>query len=265
MRALITNDDGIDSAGLYALALAACRQGFEVVVAAPAQEASGSSASIIATDSRAVTAAGGRGHIRIEDRTFRGLDVPAHAVHAAPALIALVAAHGAFGPPPDLVLSGINRGANVGRAILHSGTVGAALTGGGSGARALAVSLATGLYPDPPRWSMAAAVTERVLALLAENAPGTILNLNVPNVHEEPELVEASLAPFGIVHTTVSRRVGDFVSMTIAEPPGAGEEDTDAALLAAGKATLTRLLGIAASPEPVLLTPAVEVGGSARS
>ncbi|HRN28499.1 MAG TPA: 5'/3'-nucleotidase SurE, partial [Terrimesophilobacter sp.] len=48
MRALITNDDGIDSPGLLALAIAACDVGLDVIVAAPAEEASGSSASITA-------------------------------------------------------------------------------------------------------------------------------------------------------------------------------------------------------------------------
>ena len=43
-------------------------------------------------------------------------------------MIVFLGAHGAFGEPPDIVLAGINRGPNVGRAILHSGTVGAALT-----------------------------------------------------------------------------------------------------------------------------------------
>lgn len=244
MRALITNDDGIVSAGLVALARAACRKGLDVVIAAPVEEASGSSASIIATESASVTAAGGRGRIRVEERRIRSLDVPAFAVHAAPALIALVAAHGAFGDPPDLVLSGINRGENIGRAILHSGTVGAALTGGDSGARALAVSLATGLFPGPPLWSTAGAVVEEVLDHLIARAPGTILNLNVPNRAETPEIVPARLAPFGIVQTTVGERVGEVIHLSIADPPHPGEEDTDRSLLSQGFATLTRVRSV---------------------
>lgn len=118
---LITNDDGIDSAGLHALAAVAIDEGLEVVVAAPASEASGSSASVIGADHD--------GHVHMSRREIAGLDVPCYAVRAAPALIALIAAHGAFGDVPDAVLSGINRGANIGHAVLHSGTVGAALTG----------------------------------------------------------------------------------------------------------------------------------------
>ena len=58
MRILLTNDDGIDSPGLVALARVAADAGFEVVVAAPAHEHSGASASIIATQGHAVTAGG---------------------------------------------------------------------------------------------------------------------------------------------------------------------------------------------------------------
>lgn len=62
-------------------------------------------------------------------------------VDATPALIALVALHEKFGAKPEMVVSGINRGANTGRAILHSGTVGAAFTASQYGCPALAVSL----------------------------------------------------------------------------------------------------------------------------
>ena len=68
-------------------------------------------------------------------------DVPAYGVGGSPGFIALIALHGAFGPPPIVVLSGINRGANAGRAVLHSGTVGAAFTAAANGCRAMAVSL----------------------------------------------------------------------------------------------------------------------------
>src|SRR5690554_3817048 len=186
MRALITNDDGIDSPGLLALAIVACDAGLDVVVAAPAAEASGSSASIIATEAHAVTAAGGHGRIRVVPRTLAGLDVPAFAVHAAPALIALLAAHNAFGAKPEVVLSGINRGANVGHAIIHSGTVGAALTGGVNGARGLAVSLETG--EGPPQWVAASNVVARVLPSVMESPVGTVINLNIPDVTETADL-----------------------------------------------------------------------------
>lgn len=246
MYALITNDDGIDSPGLLALAVAAHASGLDVVVAAPAEEASGSSASITATEASAVTAAGGHGRIRVESRSLPGLDVPAFAVHAAPALIALLAAHAAFGERPDLVLSGINRGANVGRAILHSGTVGAALTGGVNGARGLAISLAVTTGAGPPHWSTASSMVSRVLPLLIESPPGTVLNLNVPDLATSDglEIVEARLAHFGIVHTTMTEHDEDHVHLIIADPVDEHEADSDAALLANGTATITSITSI---------------------
>src|SRR5690606_17433582 len=158
-RALITNDDGIASPGLYALAHAAREAGLEVVVAAPAEEASGSSAAITGTNTIAVTGHTDASTIKIEKRELPEVPgVPAFSVRAAPGLIALLAAHGAFGDAPELVLSGINRGANLGRVVLHSGTVGAALTGGVNDACGLAVSLDVGLNPEAHHWETAAAI-----------------------------------------------------------------------------------------------------------
>jgi len=134
-RCLVTNDDGIRSEGVRVLAQVALEAGFEVVVAAPMQECSGASASITAVEED--------GHFIVEPRSLPGLEdaCTVLAVGGLPAFIALTAMRGAFGPPPDIVLSGINNGPNTGYAVLHSGTVGAALTASTFGARALAVSV----------------------------------------------------------------------------------------------------------------------------
>jgi 5'-nucleotidase len=248
MRALITNDDGIDSPGLAALAAVAADAGLEVVIAAPAHEHSGASASIIATQGTAVTAAGGKGTVRSERRAVPGFEGDAYAVHAAPALITLLALHGSFGETPDVVLSGINRGANVGGAIMHSGTVGAALTAGQGGVRALAVSLDVGLVEaDEQRWGTAGAVARTALATLLGAPAGTVLNLNVPNVPDAEglELVEAHLAPFGIVQTTLTEVAGDEVRLSIREHRADDAPGSDMERLAAGHATITRVRTIA--------------------
>src|ERR1700753_257076 len=117
MRALITNDDGIDSPGVRILAQVAVAAGLDVTIAAPDSERSGTSAMMSALES------GGR--LLAEERKLDGLEDV-----------------GAFGGRPDIVLSGINRGPNLGRAILHSGTVGAALTGASAGLPGMAFSLA---------------------------------------------------------------------------------------------------------------------------
>jgi 5'-nucleotidase len=134
MNVLVTNDDGVASPGLHALARALVDDGYDVIVVAPDREMSGSSAAI--------------GQVHVEEGidaervVLPGLDgVPAYAVAGPPGLCVLSARLGGFGDAPDLVVSGINPGANTGRAVLHSGTVGAALTAANFGCRGLAVSI----------------------------------------------------------------------------------------------------------------------------
>jgi 5'-nucleotidase len=246
-RVLITNDDGIGSPGLHALAAAAVRAGMDVVVAAPASEASGSSSSITAVEDD--------GKISVEERELEGLDgVKAFAVHGAPAFITMIATHGAFGTPPDIVLSGVNRGANVGRAILHSGTVGAALTAGINDGRGMAVSLDTGLNPEEIHWDTAAQLAADLLPFLLEQAPGSVLNLNVPNTAGPglPELRTAKLTRFGIVQTTLAERGQQHVRLSIADTAEKPDPDSDAALLAAGYATVTALQPVTGTTLPSL-------------
>lgn len=263
-RALITNDDGIASPGLSALARAAVAAGLDVVVAAPAEEASGSSAAITGTNAIAVTGHTDASTIKVEKRGLLDVpEIPAFSVRAAPGLIALLAAHGAFGAAPDLVLSGINRGANLGRVILHSGTVGAALTGGVNDARGLAVSLDVGLDPQAHHWETAAAVVRDLLPVLIGHPVGTVFNLNVPNVPPETKVAvrEATLAPFGIVQTTMTEPVEGDVRLTVRELPDEPHPGSDAALLLAGFATVTNVVAVQESAVAVFAgKPADRVG-----
>ncbi|CAJ1511106.1 5'/3'-nucleotidase SurE [[Mycobacterium] burgundiense] len=239
-RALITNDDGIDSPGLHALAEAARDAGLEVIVAAPVEQASGASAALSAVrrDGRTV----------VERRELPGLGgVDAWAVHAQPGHIVAAALNGWFDPPPDLVLSGINHGANVGRAVLYSGTVGAALTAKIHGARALAVSLDVALHPSGERhWDTAAGLVAPVLELLLEAPEHTVLSLNVPDrpAAELGPLRHARLASGGVVQARVDEiRDGDLHlgEFEVSEEP---EPGTDSALLIAGHPTLTALRSV---------------------
>ncbi|MGW6175366.1 5'/3'-nucleotidase SurE [Arthrobacter sp. NPDC055138] len=242
---LITNDDGIDSPGLHALAAGALEAGLNVTIAAPVTEASGSSASITAWEDE--------GRIRVEQRTLEGLEsVPAFAVHGTPGFISMIATHGAFGDRPDLVLSGVNRGANVGRVILHSGTVGAALTAGVNGGRGMAVSLDTGLNPEGLNWETAALLATGLLPYLMDQRAGTVLNLNVPNVDGTvlPEFRTATLAEFGIVQTTVAERGEDHLRLAIADSQELAPPESDFALLAAGFATVTGIQPVTESHLP---------------
>jgi 5'-nucleotidase len=234
MRALVTNDDGIESEGLRALAVAALDVGLEVVVAAPTDDASGSSA--------ALTAVQTDGRIPVEEYVLDGLDqVCAYRVSAAPAFITLIATRGAFGPPPDVVVSGINRGLNTGNAVLHSGTVGAALTGRVHGCRALAVSIDDGHVLE---WSVAAHFARTAMTWLLDVDDVVVLNLNVPNrpLDEIRGIRTGDLARFGAVQTTVAGSGSGWIRLGVVEeldePP---DRDTDAGLVARGFASLTAL------------------------
>jgi 5'/3'-nucleotidase SurE len=120
-----------------------------------------------------------RSHL-VEQRCLDGLEgVPTYGVQAVPAFIALIAARGAFGPPPDLVLSGINRGINTGHAILHSGTVGATFTGSTHGCRGMAVSIEVGTEIE---WDTAAQAVAEALPWVIDADEAVVLNVNVPNV-----------------------------------------------------------------------------------
>ncbi|HEX6419956.1 MAG TPA: 5'/3'-nucleotidase SurE [Acidimicrobiales bacterium] len=134
MKVLVTNDDGVESVGLHALVRALVGSGCDVVVAAPDRDMSGSGAAIgqIHMDE----------HIDAKPVDLPGLEgVPAYAVDGPPGLCVLAARLGGFGAVPDLVVSGINPGCNTGRAVLHSGTVGAALTAANFGCKGIAVSI----------------------------------------------------------------------------------------------------------------------------
>jgi 5'-nucleotidase len=233
VRVLITNDDGVDSAGIAALAAVAGDLGLEVVVAAPAWDSSGASASLTGVSSD--------GRLILEARQFPDVpDAVVLAVESAPAMIVRAGVRGAFGPPPDLVLSGINDGPNTGHAVLHSGTVGAALTAATHGCRAIAFSLGVAPRRD---FSAAADVARDVIMWAIDQPAPLTLNVNVPSVSPADlrGIRPARLAAFGAVQTKVTEVGEGYVSLAFAEIDETGEPDSDAALLAEGYATITAM------------------------
>src|SRR5687768_17848146 len=101
MRVLVTNDDGIDSPGILALARAALQVGLDVLVAAPSWDSSGASSSLTGVERD--------GRLKSARRTLPATAITAHAVDAAPAMITVVALRGGFGSLPTIVLSEIGR------------------------------------------------------------------------------------------------------------------------------------------------------------
>lgn len=130
---LLTNDDGIDSPGLHAAAAALSELGW-VLVAAPREQQTGMGRSMpIYTD--------GQVHIRHQQIDNEHWEV--YAVGGSPAQVVQHALFEITERPPDLVVSGINYGENVGSGVMISGTVGAAMEAASHGIPALAVSLQT--------------------------------------------------------------------------------------------------------------------------
>lgn len=250
MQVLVTNDDGIDGPGIGPLARAVVAAGHDVVVAAPLDDRSGSGAAL------------GRLHVDdtivLEERRLDGLDgIPCFGVQGPPALCVMAARLGGLGPVPDLVVSGINPGPNTGRSVLHSGTVGAALTGANFGVSALAVSMGVG---ETYRWETAAALASAALAWLLEQPAKTVVNLNVPNLalEEVQGVRSARLAPFGTVRAAlVEAQGGTGLQMELRAHDEQLPPDSDTALVNAGYAAVTLLHGITAAP-PADVADAIE-------
>jgi len=171
MRILIANDDGYLAPGLAAL-VRACQGLGQIDVIAPEQNASGTSNALTLTRPLSVFEARGE-HVQ----GFRVVNgTPSDCVH--------VALTGLLGYRPDLVLSGINNGANMGDDTLYSGTVAAAMEGFLFGVPAIAFSQEHKGWGELEASAAAArSVIEQVLAQapLAEGQAPWLLNVNIPN------------------------------------------------------------------------------------
>ncbi|MCC7367542.1 MAG: hypothetical protein IT306_03915 [Chloroflexi bacterium] len=175
MRILLTNDDGITSDGLWAAARGLARLGHLTVIGT-VDDWSGGSASIRLSYGARLA----RFHDVPADL---GSNVEAYSLEAAPGGAILAGLMTGLFEPFDLVASGANYGINVGADLVHSGTLGAAVTGYQRGLTAFAISADRGLpRGEPQRWEVIADVSERVGRWLHERDGGPILiNVNVPN------------------------------------------------------------------------------------
>jgi 5'/3'-nucleotidase len=258
MRATVTNDDGIESPGLRWLVQAALEAELHVVVAAPDNENSGASAGLSAVYHEH--------RLAINRATMHDLEVEAYRVPASPSYIVVLASLGTFGPKPDIVLSGINRGANAGHAVLHSGTVGAALTAANQRMKAMAVSLdvlpvagadpATGgaslstylkgIDDEDLNWATAAHVVVQLVPALIDLPDGVVLNVNVPNIPLEQlaGIRQATLAPFGQVQMALAEEGEGYVRTAIELADDRATPGSDLALLSAGFAAVTPIAAL---------------------
>jgi 5'-nucleotidase len=230
VRILITNDDGVHAPGLLAL-VQAMREIGEVEVAAPATNQSAGGHKKTLYQNIPVV------HTTLADGTS------AVSVGGSPAdCIALVALGLLKNWPPRLVVSGINRGANMGQDITYSGTVTAALESSINGVPAVAVSLANREADTVEDYAEAARVAQLVVRRVLEKnmPPFTVLNLNIPNVEKVQGI---RLARQGVRIYMDELEVspdGGFYKIAGPEPGGIlDEEGTDLWAVHNGYASLT--------------------------
>ena len=216
MNILVTNDDGIDSVGLHEVARELAALGF-VTICAPDREYSGSSVAIGSIHQLRPT---------VKRESVHGVG-EAWSVDGPPALCVMLALSNMFERKFDLIVSGINPGANTGRNVYHSGTVGAVIVGRSYGVSGVAISQSSATTSRfgqtktedvaDQLWSSAALVARSVVGSLAAEMPiePVVINVNVPN--RPLETIE------GVRRTRIAReshRNGTRVSL---EPNAEGE------------------------------------------
>lgn len=169
MLILVSNDDGVHQPGIKQLARSLKKiRGSRIVVVAPDRERSASS------------------HALTIHRPLRVEKIAPdfYAVDGTPTDSVMLAVHAILKKKPDLLVSGINRGANLGEDVHYSGTVSAAVEGAIMGIPAVAVSVAGN---DHLRFDVAAKFSVKLVKnIIREGLPkGVILNVNVPNLPSE--------------------------------------------------------------------------------
>jgi 5'/3'-nucleotidase len=238
-RIVATNDDGIDSPGLRRLAIELAKE-YDVVVAAPSGDMSGSGTGIGHFDP-----ATGVDLVEVDIDGLTGFSID-----GPPGLAVMAAALGAFGDRPDLVVSGINAGINTGHSVIHSGTVGAALTARTFRSRGLAISLD---QSDPWHWDTAVDVgVSAARWLLERNGEPRVLNVNVPGLpmDEVNGIHWADLDEFGYFRVSNAALETRKLQFEVGPSSAGVDPGCDTALCAKGYVTVTPLMTVEPAPFP---------------
>jgi 5'-nucleotidase len=169
MRILLTNDDGVNAPGLEVLEKIAAAFSDDIWIVAPSEEQSGAGHSLTLSEPVRLR--------KLGERRFSVTGTPTDSV-----MMGL--AHILADAKPDLILSGVNRGANLGEDVTYSGTVSAAMEGALAGIPSIALSqsYAREGMGDTVPFAAAEAWAKRVLTplLAAPFAPKTLVNINFP-------------------------------------------------------------------------------------
>tara|TARA_Y100000996_G_scaffold128976_1_gene97863 strand:- start:568 stop:1344 length:777 start_codon:yes stop_codon:yes gene_type:complete len=235
-RIVLTNDDGVSSSGIHALAIALDQEGHDIAVVAPSGERSGWGAGVGTLDDGAEFAVEQYKIPEYEHIKAWGLDGP-------PAFCVLSAMLGRFGEPPELVISGSNDGANCGRGILHSGTVGAAMIAQNFGISGIAVSQKRN--GEPMLWETSGEVTVAAVQQVLELPRKTVWNINIPNERTDSlrGVRWGRIAAFGTTKTSLEESRPGVLRIKVTPRDVELSPDTDTALVDAGYVSITGLIG----------------------
>ena len=236
MRILLTNDDGYHAGGLAVLEALAARFSDDVWVVAPAEEQSGKGRSLTISDPVRLRRHG--------ERRWAVAGTPTDAVMVA--LAELMTDR-----RPDLILSGVNRGANLGEDVMYSGTVGAALEGALAGIRSIALSQRYGRDPMETGGTFAVAEGwgERVLRGLVglDFDPRVLINVNFP-AGAADDVAGIRVVPQGLrdygrlkLHKRTDPRGRDYFWLGLTNIPFTPHIDTDLAAVDDGFVSVTPL------------------------
>jgi 5'-nucleotidase len=232
-RVLLTNDDGIDAPGLAVLEAVAAELADEVWVVAPEHDQSGTSHSISLHSPLRVSRQG--------ERRYGVVGTPGDCV-------VMAVRHLMRDTPPTLVLSGINRGANLGVETMFSGTVGAAMTGLLLGLPSIALSQ-TFTDRKNVRWDTARALAPGVIRqlLAIEHAQPVCLNVNFPDIDAAsagpltPTKQGVGLVQGIDVLPQTDPRGLDYHWLRFQRGPRENAPDSETAVVASGRVSVTPL------------------------
>ncbi|WP_281301481.1 MULTISPECIES: 5'/3'-nucleotidase SurE [unclassified Iodidimonas] len=251
-RILISNDDGIHATGLRYLEEIARELSDDVWVVAPESEQSGAGHSLTLT----------------EPLRLRQIDEKRFAVRGTPTdSVMLAVNHIMKDQRPTLLLSGINRGANLAEDVTYSGTVAAAMEGTLAGIPSIALSQAIKPFPEPTNWSAARSFGRRMIEkVLAEGWPAeTLININFPSIDADAvlgvKIAEQGQRDLG--HLKVEQRMDmrgvPYYWFRLSREPGRPGRETDLGLVRSGWIAISPLhLNLTHRPTCEAMGPFIE-------
>lgn len=234
MNILITNDDGINAPGIISLAKEVSKE-HNVIIVAPREQKSASSHSISIHNP-----------IKIKEESIDGLSCKAYSVVGTPADCTQVGLS-LLEDNIDIVISGINKGPNVGTDILYSGTVSAAIEGAIYGVPSIAVSMDVDYEKDDEDYSKAVKWLMKILNIAKKSylKNDVVLNLNIPNLKYEDmkgiKVCKIGKSTYSTEYTLLENNNEDKTYVTKGIRNDIEKDETDLYYLSKGYVTLTPL------------------------